>query len=77
MEEFTFTWKDYQKWTSDFLQDIYGQPYFTDVTLVSDDLKQISAPKFVVSASSQFFEKVLKVIPNNASILFLKIFRHQ
>ena len=77
MEEFTFTWKDYQKWTADSVQHMYGKLDFTDVTLVSDDLKQIRAHKFVLSASSQFFEKVLQVTPNNSAILFIKSVQHQ
>ena len=77
MEDFTFTWKDYQKWTANLVQNIHENAYFTDVTLVSDDLQQIRAHKFVLSASSHIFWTVFNSMPNDSSCLFLKSVKHQ
>ena len=77
MEDFTFTWKDYHKWTANLVHNIHENNDFTDVTLVSDDLQQIRAHKFVLSASSHLFWTVFNSMPKDLSCLYLKSVKHQ
>ena len=52
-------WSDFLANVSRSFSNLHGDDLFTDVTLVSDDNKQIGAHKLILSAVSEFFRNIL------------------
>ena len=52
-------WSDFLANVSRSFSNLHGDDLFTDVTLVSDDNKQIGAHKLILSAGSEFFRNIL------------------
>ena len=59
-EKFSLKWYDFQLNASTSFKNLRNQKHFYDVTLVSDDQKQVSAHKVVLSACSEYFSNILK-----------------
>ena len=59
-ENFSLRWTEFQVNASNSFRKLRNTEDFFDVTLVSDDQKQISAHKVVLSASSEYFKNVLR-----------------
>ena len=60
MEKFSLKWNDFEANASKSFRKLRMEENFFDVTLVSDDEQEVSAHKLVLSASSEFFKKILK-----------------
>ena len=48
-----------------------------NVTLVCDDKKQFKAHKIVLSACSSVFRRIIKDLPKNGSVIYLRGIQHQ
>jgi hypothetical protein len=59
-EKFCLRWNDFQENVNTAFSDLRKDCDFTDVTLASEDGNQIEAHKVILSASSPFFQKLLK-----------------
>ena len=59
-EKFNLKWNDFQTNASKSFGLFRDESYLHDVTLVSDDYKQIPAHKLVLSASSEYFRNILQ-----------------
>ena len=59
-EKFCLKWNDFQKNTIKTFSQLRREEEFFDVTLVSDDQKQMMAHKVVLSSSSEYFKNILK-----------------
>ena len=59
-EKFCLRWDEFQSNVSKYFNKLRNENDFFDVTLVSDDQKQISAHKVVLSSCSEYFKNVLK-----------------
>ena len=59
-EKFSLRWNDFHSNVSKSFGLFRNQEYLHDVTLVSDDQKQIPAHKLVLSASSEYFNNIFK-----------------
>ena len=59
-EKFCLKWNDFHANVSKSFKALRSADDFYDVTLVSDDQKQVSAHKIVLSASSEYFKDVLR-----------------
>ena len=59
-EKFCLKWNDFHANVSKSFKALRSADDFYDVTLVSDDQKQVSAHKIVLSASSEYFKNVLR-----------------
>ena len=59
-EQFHLKWNDFQSNLSKSFSLLRNETFLQDVTLVSDDFKHMKAHKFVLSASSDYFKKVLQ-----------------
>ena len=57
---------------SETLQNLYDNKHFSDVTLISEDLKQVAAHKFILSSCSRLFAKILMNLTQPASVIYLK-----
>ena len=59
-EKFCLRWNDFQENVNTAFSDLRKDCDFTDVTLAGEDGHQIEAHKVILSASSPFFQKLLK-----------------
>ena len=57
---------------SDTLQNLYENKQFSDVTLISEDLKQVAAHKFILSSCSRLFAKILMNLTQPTGVIYLK-----
>ena len=60
VEKFSLKWNDFQSNVSKSFSSLRQEEYLHDVTLVSDDHKQVSAHKLVLSACSEYFKNIFK-----------------
>ena len=59
-EKFSLKWNDFHSVASTSFGLFRNEDYLHDVTLVTDDHRQISAHKLVLSACSQYFKNIFK-----------------
>ena len=59
-DKFCLKWNDFQKNLSRTFKQLRNEEDFYDVTLVSEDQKQIQAHKLVLSSCSEYFSNILK-----------------
>ena len=59
-DKFSLKWHDFETNISNSFRKLRNTDDFYDVTLVSDDQEQMLAHKVVLSASSEYFNTVLK-----------------
>ena len=59
-EKFCLKWNDFQTNVARKFSSLRADTDFWDITLVSDDQKQISAHKVVLSSGSEYFNNILK-----------------
>jgi len=64
-------WDDFQKNTIKNLSNLRKEDDFFDVTLVSEDLKQVMAHKVVLSSCSAFFKNILKTNKHSHPLICL------
>ena len=60
-EKFCLKWNDFHSNASKSFGLFRNEDYLHDVTLVSDDHKQVSAHKLVLSACSEYFKDIFKL----------------
>ena len=70
-EKFNLKWNDFHSNVSRSFGLFRNESYLHDVTLVSDDFKQIPAHKLVLSASSEYFKNILKETKQSQPLLCL------
>ena len=63
-----FSWNTYTDYLRIMLKDMLNTKALSDITLVSDDHKQIQAHKFVLCASSRVFKHMIITFPLNSMI---------
>ena len=57
---------------SDTLQNLYENKHFSDVTLISEDFKQVAAHKFILSSCSRLFARILTNLPQPTGVIYLR-----
>ena len=75
-EKFNLEWNEFESHASLAIKDLFSRNEFTDVTLVSEDNKQFSAHKVVLSGSSPFFQRILLSNPHQHPLIYLKGIKH-
>ena len=75
-ETYDLSWHTYPDHLRTMLHDMMVTANLSDVTLVSDDNKQIRAHKFVLSYSSPVFKNIIGNL-NNDAMIFLRGIMHQ
>ena len=70
-EKFCLKWNDFQTNINNSFRKLRCADDFYDVTLVSDDQKQVSAHKVVLSTSSEYFKNILKSNKHSHPLLCL------
>ena len=62
------SWDDFQSTVTKSFSSMRDEDYLADVTLITDDNKQVSAHKLVMSASSHYFKSIFKTNKNLPSL---------
>ena len=70
-EKFCLKWNDFQSNTIKTFSRLRNEEDFFDVTLVSDDQKQMMAHKVVLSSCSEYFKNILKTNKHSHPMLCL------
>ena len=70
-EKFNLSWNEFDNCASNTFKELLGETDFVDVTLVSDDLKQIKAHKVILGACSSKLKKMLQQNPQQHLIIYL------
>ena len=71
MEKFSLKWNDFQTTVSNSFKLLKKEKDFFDVTLVTDDQKQIQSHKVVLSACSSFFKPILQNNIHSHPLIYL------
>ena len=72
-EKSTLTWHTYSDHLRNILKEISSDDSFADVTLVTDDKKQIKAHRNILSACSPVFKDILQINTNDINpVIYLR-----
>ena len=71
MEKFCLKWNDFQTTVSQSYKTLRKEKNFNDVTLISEDQKQIQSHKVVLAACSDFFKSILEVNIHSNPLIYL------
>ena len=76
-DKYTLTWHTYSDHLKDILKELSSDDSFADVTLVTDDKKQIKAHRNILSACSSVFKEILQINSNNSHpVIYLRGIQH-
>ena len=70
-------WDNFPEQTTATIRDIYKNEKFSDVTLVSEDLREIKAHRIVISSCSSALRRILYNVESPNPVLYLKGIKHQ
>ena len=76
-EKYNLNWHAYSDHLREMLHEMMKSNELVDVTLVCDDKKQFKAHKIVLSACSSVFRRIIKDLPKNGSVIYLRGIQHQ
>ena len=71
-EKYSLTWKSYSDHLRSMMKELMMNEDFSDVTLVTEDRKQIKANIYILSACSPLFKDILKKEKNSNQIMYLR-----
>ena len=70
-------WDDFPDQTTSTLRDIYKNEKFSDVTLVSEDLREIKAHRIVITSCSSALRRILYKVDSPNPVLYLRGINHK
>ena len=71
-EKYSLTWHAYSDHLKSMMKELMMNEDFADVTLVTEDKKQIKANNIILSSCSAFFRDILKKEKNSSPIVYLR-----
>ena len=71
-EKYSLTWHTYSDHLKSMMKELMMNEDFNDVTLVTEDKKQIRANVNILSACSPVFRDILKKEKNSSTIMYLR-----
>ena len=76
-EKYTLNWHTYSDHLRDILKEMSLDNSFADVTLVTDDKKQMKAHRNILSAGSSVFKEILQINTSNSHpVIYLRGIQH-
>ena len=76
-DNFNLNWPTFDGHLKLMLQHMINSNYLTDVTLFSDDRKQIKAHKVILSACSPVLKEIIDCMSEKEPVIYLKGIQHQ
>ena len=73
---YNLSWHTFSSHLASLSRELYQEKYFSDLTLVSDDLTTVEAHRSVLSAASPLLKKLLLMSPSVQTQLYLKGIKH-
>ena len=70
-------WDNFPDQATTTLRDIYKTEKFSDVTLVSEDLREIKAHRIVITSSSSALRRILYKVDSPNPVLYLRGIKHK
>ena len=61
METFNLSFKDFNENSSNTIRNLFQNEHFSDVTLLSEDGRELKLHKVILASSSKTFSKILQV----------------
>ena len=71
-EKYSLTWHTYSDHLKSMMKELMINEDFSDVTLVTEDKKQIKAHINILSACSPVFKDILKKEKNSSTVMYLR-----
>ena len=71
-EKYNLNWHTYSDHLKEMLQEMMKSSDLSDVVLICDDKTQLKAHKIILSACSSVFRDILKDLPQNNSVIYLR-----
>ena len=71
-EKYSLTWHTYSEHLKNMMKELMMNEDFSDITLITEDKKQIKANINILSACSPFFKDILKKEKYSSTIMYLK-----
>ena len=76
-DKYTLHWHTYSDHLRNILKEMISDDSFADVTLITDDRKQIKAHRNILSACSSVFKEILQInTNNNHPVIYLRAQRN-
>ena len=72
VEKYNLTWSSYSDHLKSMMKELMMNEDFSDVTLVTEDKKQIKANIYILTACSPVFKDILKKDKNSSPIIYLR-----
>ena len=72
VEKYSLRWHTYSDHLKSMMRELMMNEDFSDVTLVTEDKKEIKANISILHACSPFFKDILKKEKNSSSIMYLR-----
>ena len=76
-EKYNLNWHTYSDHLKEMLQEMMKSSDLSDVVLICDDKTQLKAHKIILSACSSVFRDIIKDLPQNNSVIYLRGIQHQ
>ena len=76
-EKYTIGWNTFEDHLRESSKNLFDKKHFADVTLVSEDLVQIQAHRFILSSSSPVLEKLLLMNQDSKALIYLKGIKYE
>ena len=76
-ENYTLSWSDFQKGTSETFKNLADDTDFLDVTLACDDGKSVQAHKIILSSASTVLKQIFTNHPHQHPLIYLKGIKHR
>ena len=71
-EKYSLTWHTYSDHLKSMMKELMMNEHFSDVTLVTEDKKQLKANINILSACSPVFKDTFKKVKNSSAIMYLR-----
>ena len=68
---FSIDWRTFDSHLLHSSKELLNEKVFTDVTLVSDDMKTVRAHRIILSRASEVFKQLLELNPSSSPLLYL------
>ena len=72
MENFNFTWREFNENSCSTIRNLFEDKQFSDVTILSEDGEEMKLHRAILASSSAFFRNVLTKINQSDPLIFLK-----